>query len=133
MPLNFDEFDEELQHKILSIFNYWSAVDIHYKTIDDPEHTTGGGSLFADYGIGFTISKYIFQHRQNFGGIFWSIDQLEEIPYFGQDKLRDIAFTVKDAIHNIIYKRDTKVFFLMRLIFFFNNFCISLPFSFPSL
>lgn len=87
--LNFDEFDATTQACMLDFLNYYNASAVE----DDPDFYTGISSL-RGYGVGQTVSRRIEDYRQRQGGVFWSLAPLEEVSYFGQDKLRDLAYTV---------------------------------------
>ncbi|MDO1444626.1 hypothetical protein Q0590_00105 [Rhodocytophaga aerolata] len=60
--------------------------------IDDPTRRTGrvGGK---GYDIGLKVAQRILDQRKKLGGRFTDLSQLENIPYFGEDKLHDLVYT----------------------------------------
>ena len=54
---------------------------------DDPNKRGGG------YDIGIKVAKRILKRRTDLGGTFKSLEDLADIPYFGEDKLQDLIYT----------------------------------------
>ena len=57
---------------------------------DDPHRRRGVG---RGYDIGPQVAQYILDRREELGGRFSTMEQLAEIPYFGEDKFNDLVYT----------------------------------------
>lgn len=97
--LDFSRIDAATRAAMLDFLN--RAPDATYLSSekylrDDP--STGYGDQVRDYGIGKTVAERIIDMRDRQpGGDFASLDLLNEVAYFGQDKLDDLAFTLGNA------------------------------------
>lgn len=87
--LDFGEFDETTKTNMLNFLNYYSARRVR----DDPTFTTGESPFYPDYGVGQIVSNRIASVRQKKGGVFWHLSDIADVKYFGQDKLRDLAYS----------------------------------------
>src|SRR4030066_2179089 len=93
--IELEEFDTNTKKKILAFLNF--ASDFELKTLikDDPKFTKGKKKK-SDYSIGDTISKKITEHKKQNGGKISDLNFLDKIKGFGQDKLRDLAYSLRD-------------------------------------
>lgn len=93
MTLDFSEFDAGTLDDVVRYLNFRAGLGVQ----DDPDFTTGN-HLEPDYSIGATVARRIkdmvLKH-----GFMWDVHELEDVNGFGQDKLRDVVYTVRHRIH----------------------------------
>jgi cardiolipin synthase len=91
-PLDFSSYDAQTRDLLLLYLNYLPSSGLELRTRDDPMTTTGRG-VRQDYAIGGRVARAIARVRAEQGGMFTTLEQLDLVPGFGPDKLRDVAYT----------------------------------------
>ncbi|MGD9129494.1 MAG: hypothetical protein PVJ09_03350 [Candidatus Woesebacteria bacterium] len=100
MPnLNTAGVSADVRNRLLNFLNNASNANsiagsepVHGPILDDP--STGYGDNVEDYDIGQTVARRIIQKRNSLAGDqFTTLNQLNNIAHFGQDKFNDLVHT----------------------------------------
>ena len=102
MSLDFSNIDPETRQAMLDFVNRapnWLYLSSRGYIVDDPSR--GYGDQVEDYGIGRTVARRILDQRnQRPTREFDDLSRLDDVVYFGQDKLDDLAHTLRNnALH----------------------------------
>ena len=103
--LDFTEFSENQKNLVKDFINLSTSVDITLLSKDNPEFTTGSG-MGDNYSIGSKVATRINELKKAEGGKLKSLESLTSIKGFGQDKLRDLVYTVSANFEDIYEKRS---------------------------
>ncbi len=91
--IDLTEFSEKQKKLVKDFLNNASSTDIELLFINNPAFTTGSGNS-ENYTIGTSVAKEIDVLKNDLGGTIASLESLASIRGFGQDKLRDLVYTV---------------------------------------